>query len=102
MFHFTNDVLAPFEVLPVPSPPGDGNAFINVLIGPSDRPAWAAGSNGYAPNGGIRMYFDIGTVAATYEVLAGGGSTANFAVRGEETWLVFTSNIGAPGRHLLT
>ena len=101
MFHFVNDIVTPLEVLPVPSPPGDGNSFINVLIGVSDRPVWAAASNVYHANGGIRAYYDIGTVAATYGLMAGGGASVGFCVRGDEFWLFARSSIQPPVAHFL-
>jgi hypothetical protein len=95
ILHYINDNSTLFEALSVPVLPGASN-FINVLVGHSDRPVWAAGDLGYAPNGGIRFYYDIGTVQATYELMAGSGSTQGFAVKGDECWLFYKANINPP------
>ena len=92
--HYIDDVSALEEaiLLPITS----ANAFVNTLIGTSDRPVWMHNSTT-----GIRAFYDIGTVQVTYATpnTNGGANTVyDFAVHGDDVWFYTPSTLDAgPG-----
>ena len=92
--HYIDDVSALEEAILLPLT--TGSAFVNTLIGTSDRPVWMHNSTT-----GIRAYYELGTVQVDYATpnTNGGANTVyDFAVHGNEVWFYTPSTLDSgPG-----
>lgn len=90
--HYINDVAALNEAILIPDITGASN-FVNVKVGVSDVPVWAANSNAY---GGLRVYYDLGLTHVDYATPAnngGGHNVGAFAIEGNDAWFYISSSL---------